>query len=140
VKAMKNEPTNNDEMVDYFQSLSAMELKEVEKKSIFLFRNDGEYPDNQLILSEADLVSEQAADYYQNLTLVELRNIKKESASSSILSLEEKAAITGLEKWVILKLETQKENATLKEIMTYCSKLNIPYYQFLPEISANFYR
>ena len=70
----------------------------------------------------------------QNMSLKELRNLPTTKIQIDKSSLDEKAAITGLDKQVIRKLEKQKEKATLQEIIIYCRKSGIAFRDFLPEL------
>ena len=68
----------------------------------------------------------------QNLSLDKLKtlaNINKEN-----LSIQHKITKTGLDANTILLIETNKNRATLEELITYCKGLNISYQTFLPEL------
>lgn len=131
---MKTKKYSFDEMIDGLQSMSVSELKQVEKYSEVVFQNDGEYPENDAFTDDYIERMEDFTDVIYNMTLSEIKNIPASSLIVENLSLDQKVLITGLEKWVIIRLETQKENAALKEIITYCEKLKIPFNRFLPEI------
>ncbi|MCP4353326.1 MAG: hypothetical protein GY795_48365 [Desulfobacterales bacterium] len=47
--------------------------------------------------------------------------------------LQHKVRLTGLERDIILLIETRKEKATLEQILIYCNTLHIPYNQMLPD-------
>jgi hypothetical protein len=134
---MKTKKYSFDEMIDGLQSMSVSELKQVEKNSEVVFRNDGEYPDSDSFKDEYNERMENLTDTIYNLSLSEIKNIHTTPVIIENLSLDQKVQITGLEKWVIIRLETQKENAALKEIITYCEKLKIPFSRFVPEIFSN---
>ena len=134
---MKNNNFNIDEMIDSFQSMSVLELRQIENDSPIVFQNNGEYPVNEFLSDEYSDNMEKLTDAFYNISLAELKNIPTTSINVENLSLEQKVLITGLENWVIIRLETQKENAALKEIITYCEKLNIPFDRFVPEIFSN---
>ena len=73
-------------------------------------------------------------DILQSMSVNELKNLSSITINIDELSIEQKILLTGLDKWKIIRIETQKENATLKEILTYCEKLQIPYQSFIPEL------
>lgn len=103
--------------------------KTIANQPVVLFQNKGE------IIAEVEEIEEekeQEAINLQKLSLRELRNLHKQA----LPNLQEKVVITGLSQEVIQKLETQKEKATLEEIITYCSRLRIPFQEFLPELFA----
>jgi hypothetical protein len=123
-----------EEQDDYIKSLDIARLHEVERNSEFLFQND--------MLLQADKNSEDMKygntdRYIQNLQLKELRELE---ANCNLLEkineadLQHKVKLTGLERHIILLIETKKEKATLEQILTYCNTLHIPYKQILPEL------
>ena len=107
--------------------------KNIAKNSVVLFQNKGEI---QPEAEEVEAEKEAEAAKWQSLSLRELRNLHKQSSILISPTLAEKASITGLPQEVIQKLETQKEKATLEEIITYCNRLHIPFQQFVPELFA----
>jgi len=121
-----------DEMTDVLQSMSVNELQEISNNSTFLFENKDELElyDNEIIDHKIDVMT----DFLRNMSLKELRNLSTKTLNPDNLSIEQKILITGLDKWKIIRIETQKENATLKDILTYCDKLKIPYMSFMPEL------
>ena len=131
---METKNNNLSEMIDGLQSMSVSELKDIEKNSVFVFQNNGEYPESDSFKDDYIERMEDFTDAIYNMTLSEIKNIPTTPLIVENLSLDQKVMITGLEKWVIIRLETQKENAALKEIITYCEKLKIPFNRFLPEI------
>jgi hypothetical protein len=75
--------------------------------------------------------------YIQNLQLAELKKLVENSKLLQLInedSLLHKAKITGLDKNIVLLIEHSKETATLQQIITYCTKLNIPFRRLLPEL------
>ena len=50
------------------------------------------------------------------------------------LTIQEKVKLTGLSKEEIIKIETNKQKATLEQIIEYCKGLKIKYEEFLPEL------
>jgi hypothetical protein len=75
--------------------------------------------------------------YIQNLQLAELKKLVENSKLLHLInedSLLHKAKITGLDKNIVLLIEHNKETATLQQIITYCTKLNIPFRRLLPEL------
>ena len=131
---MKTKNYNLNEMIDGLQSMSVSELKDIEKNSVIVFQNNGEYPESDSFKNDYAERMEDFTDTIYNMTLSEIKNIPTTPLMVENLSLDQKVLITGLEKWVIIRLETQKESAALKEIITYCEKLKIPFNRFLPEI------
>ncbi|MEN9610051.1 MAG: hypothetical protein RLZZ628_865 [Bacteroidota bacterium] len=116
---------------DLIQPLAVKELRAISQKSIPI---SFEIADTQEDLDEISLTMDA---YIQNL---QLKALKQLVSNSFILqnihaeALEHKAKLTGLDKYIILLIEKQKESATLSQIMTYCKKLNIPFKTFLPEL------
>jgi hypothetical protein len=132
---MKTKQTFNsiDEQDDYIQSLSLKDLKKLNSKNQLLFQNSGEIiPESEY--ESPDLIA--IDDYIQKLQLNEMKKLfdnplsLKQIDENVILT---KSKITGLDKNVILLIETKKEKATIEQIMTYCKGLHIPYQQLLPE-------
>ena len=120
-----------EEQDDLIQSLSLKELRAMSKKSVPI---SFEITDTQ---EEFDEIHRTMDAYIQNLQLKELKQLVHNSfmlQSIQVEVLEHKAKLTGLDKYVILLIEKQKESATLSQIMTYCRKLNIPFKTFLPEL------
>ena len=120
-----------EEQDDLIQSLSLKELRAMSKKSVPI---SFEITDTQEEFDEIPLTMDA---YIQNLQLKELKQLVHNSfmlQSIQFEVLEHKAKLTGLDKYVILLIEKQKESATLSQIMTYCRKLNIPFKTFLPEL------
>jgi len=134
---MKTKNYTIDQMIENFQSMSATELKQIEKNSEFIFQNKGEYPETDLMLDDFDNKMDTLSDFILNMSLSEIKSIPTIPINVDELTIEQKVFLTGLEKWIIIRLETQKENATLKEIITYCEKLKSPFYKFIPELYNN---
>lgn len=124
---------SKEEMAVFIQNMPLNEFRKIfEENSIFLFKNDGRYPIGKE--EEEDEETIRQSELIQNMSLQELRNLPTTKIHINKPSLEEKAAITGLDKQVITKLEKQKEKATLQEIIIYCRKLGIAFRDFLPEL------
>jgi hypothetical protein len=86
---------------------------------------------------EADNATTNMDTYIQQLQLSALRKIVENSQLLSKInedSLRHKSNITGLDRNIVLLIENSKENATLQQIVTYCTKLNIPFKRLLPEL------
>jgi hypothetical protein len=86
---------------------------------------------------EADNAATNMDTYIQQLQLSALRKIVENSQLLSKInedSLRHKSNITGLDRNIVLLIENSKENATLQQIVTYCTKLNIPFKRLLPEL------
>ncbi|MBI4645124.1 MAG: hypothetical protein HY738_00670 [Bacteroidia bacterium] len=130
---------NTVEQDDYIQSLSLKELKELNKSNKFLFQNSGDIiPENEIENLNLIAIDEQI----QKLQLNELKKIfetNKTAYKIDEISIIEKAKITGLDKNVIMLIETKKEKATIEQIMVYCSKLHIPYQRLVPEFFSTKY-
>jgi hypothetical protein len=85
----------------------------------------------------ADNATTNMDTYIQQLQLSALRKIVENSQLLSKInedSLRHKSNITGLDRNIVLLIENSKENATLQQIVTYCTKLNIPFKRLLPEL------
>jgi len=119
---------------DYIQSLDIARLHEVERDSGLLFQNDMPL---QADRNSEDLKYDNTDAYIRNLQLKELKELE---ANSHLLEkineadLQHKVKLTGLERDIILLIETKKEKATLEQILTYCNTLHIPYNRILPEL------
>jgi len=119
---------------DYIQSLDIARLHEVERNSKFLFQNDMSL---QADKNFEDLKYDNTDVYIQNLQLKELKELETNSHLLKKINeadLQHKVKLTGLERNIILLIETKKEKATLEQILTYCNTLHIPYNQILPEL------
>jgi len=131
--------TNIDEQDDFIQSLSLNELKKMNEKNQILFQNNGE------IKPEAELENSNLIafdEYVQKMQLSELKKMFQNKPANKQIDeteISEKSKITGLDKNVILIIETKKEKATLEQIMIYCKKLHIPYQKLIPEIFVPIY-
>ncbi|MBI4649422.1 MAG: hypothetical protein HY738_23195 [Bacteroidia bacterium] len=103
------------------------------KKNKFLFQNNGE------IIPETEIENQNLIDIDEQIQSLQLNELKKifetNKAAYKIdeISIIEKAKITGLDKKIIILIETKKEKATLEQLMVYCSKLHIPYQKIVPE-------
>lgn len=121
------------EQDEYFQFLSLKELKKINKESKFLFQNEG------VISPEPEIESVDLSSIdglIQKMQLDELKKLTETQDTFSQLdeyAITEKARVTGLDRNIILLIETKKEKATLEQIMIYCRKLRIPFQQFIPE-------
>lgn len=123
-----------EEQDDYIQSLDIARLREVEKNSRFLFQNDMSL---QADKNSEDLKYDNTDVYIRNLQLKELKELETNSHLLEKINeadLRHKAKLTGLERDIILLIETKKEKATLEQILIYCNRLHIPYNQMLPEL------
>jgi len=132
---MKNNSLQTiEERDDYIQSLDVARLREVERNSEFLLQNEMSLQTDR---NSEDLKYDNTDMYIQNL---QLRELKELEANSHLLEkineadLRHKARLTGLERDIILLIETRKEKATLEQILIYCNTLHIPYNRILPEI------
>ncbi|MDM8550960.1 hypothetical protein QUF72_12810 [Desulfobacterales bacterium HSG2] len=129
-----NNLQTTEEQDDYIQSLDIARLREVERNSEFLFQNDMSL---QADKNSEDLKYDNTDVYVQNLQLKELKKPETNShlpEKTNEADLRHKVRLTGLERDVILLIETRKEKATLEQILTYCDTLHIPYNQMLPEL------
>lgn len=123
-----------EEQDDFIQSLDIARLHEVERNSEVLFQNDMSL---QVDKNSEDLKYDNTDKYIQNLQLKELKELETNSHLLEKINeadLRHKVKLTGLERDIILLIETKKEKATLEQIMIYCNKLHIPYNQILPEL------
>jgi hypothetical protein len=108
------------------QKMSLKQWRETIDKPVVLFQNNGEI----IAAHEPTDEKEGEAASLQKLSLKALRHLHQQA----LPNLAEKMMLTGLSKEVIEKLETQKQKATLEEIIIYCSRLHIPFRDFLPEL------
>ncbi len=112
------------------QNMSVAELRSLKRKSVEI--------DNDII--QIDNEDEEYLDidfYIQQLQLSELKKIVENSFLLKNInedSLLHKTKLTGLDRNIVLLVENCKEKATLQQIITYCTKLNIPFKKFLPEL------
>jgi hypothetical protein len=124
---------NIEEQDEFIQSLPLKELKKLNEGNQFLFINKGEIEAN----NDDDIQYLNSMDEtIQNMQLNELKEIYYKKQLTSLADEElitEKAKLTGLDKKIILLIETKKEKATLEQIIIYCKKLNIPFQKFVPE-------
>ncbi len=123
-----------EEQDDYIQSLDIARLHELERNSRVLFQNGMSL---QADRNSEDLKYDSTDAYIQNLQLKELKELETDSHLLKKINetdLRHKARLTGLERDIILLIETEKEKATLEQILTYCNTLHIPYNQILPEL------
>jgi len=134
---MKTKNYSIDEMIENIQSMSVSDLKQIENSSEFIFQNNGEYPDSNILNDDIENNMDTLSDFIHTMSLSEIKSIPTIPINVDELTIEQKILLTGLEKWIIVRLETQKENATLKEIITYCEKLKIPFNRFIPELYYN---
>jgi len=128
-----DEEEEDEELIRQDEIIQNMSLEELRNlPTTILFKNDGRYPIDKEEEEDEELVRQD--EIIQNMSLQELRNLPTTKININKPSLEEKTAITGLDKQVIRKLEKQKEKATLQEIIIYCRKLGIAFRDFLPEL------
>ncbi len=121
---------NNIEKEDsYIQNLSLKDLKKISstKKNTFFemkkFENNF-YDDKIINLDEA----------IQNSSINELKLLKKTMKNIEKYNMKYKAIKTGLSENRIILIETNKQKATLEELICYCKGLEISYKKFLPEL------
>lgn len=67
----------------------------------------------------------------QNMPLSQLKKLVEKEFSNA--SIDEKITKTGLSETAIRQIESNKYNATLKEIIAYCRGLKIRFQDFVPE-------
>ncbi len=108
---------------DFIQSLNVADIKaNIIGESLLKGKSDvtatDEYLENDFEL--------------QNLPIRELKELSIQDKSN--VSMQYKITHTGLNENTILLIETNKYNATLDELMSYCKGLNISYRKFLPEL------
>jgi len=134
---MMNTKEKNIDMIEekdsLIQNMLIKDLRNLNNKSTFLFKNDSEGLNSSFDNFDLSSIDE----YIQNLQLDELKKIINNSIFLNNIydeSLQHKVKITGLDRNIILLIENKKEKATLEQLITYCNKLNIPYKQFLSEL------
>lgn len=130
MKKMKNDILREVE-AEKIQKMPLKQWRNIANNGVLLLENKGEI---QADKEDFEIDKEDAAAKIQQLSLKKLRSLKPKERILVTPTLEDKVAITGLSQEIIQKLETQKEKATLEEIMTYCSRLKIPFREFLPEL------
>lgn len=95
-----------------------------------------EAPEEEPILEEDLLLHSMSATELKALfdksKPINLNNNQQEISPKKVLKA--KAAKTGLSKKAIKKIETNKQKATLEEIIAYCKGLQINFKDFLPEL------
>jgi len=130
---------NIDQQDDYIQSLSLKDLKKLNTKNNLVFQNCGEIiPETKF--ESPDVIA--IDDYIQKLQLNELKKLFENSKSLNQIDenvIIAKSKLTGLDKNVILLIETKKEKATIEQIIIYCKGLHIPYQQLIPEFFIPIY-
>ncbi len=135
MRVMKNNNLQTiEEQDDHIQSSDIARLREVERNSRFLFQNDMSL---QADKNSEDLKYDNTDVYIRNLQLKELKELETNSHLLEKINeadLRHKVKLTGLERDIILLIETKKEKATLEQILIYCNRLHIPYNQMLPEL------
>ena len=97
-----------EEQDDYIQSSDIARLREVERNSEFLFQNDMSL---QADKNSEDLKYDNTDAYIQNLQLKELKELETDSHLPEKINeadLQHKARLTGLERDIILLIETKK--------------------------------
>ena len=129
-----------DEILDLasnaIQAMPLTQWKSVAQEGVLLVDNNGA---NNTIYThentdELDANTESLSLRLQEMPLNELRNLQAEKTGIPKASLSEKSMITGLSQDTIAIIETRKEKATLEDILSYCTKLNIAFQDFLPEL------
>ncbi len=129
-----------DEILDLashaIQAMPLTQWKAVAQEGVLLVDNNGANNTiyNRAITDEIDVNMESVSLRLQEMPLNELRNLQVEKTQIPKASLSEKSAITGLSQDTIAIIETRKEKATLEDILRYCTKLNISFKEFLPEL------
>jgi len=125
-------------MEDKIHSMSVAELKAMAKNARFIttIGDIGEQAEEEPEPEWVDLMHSMSATqlraFYKHGTLVDLTAKQQKMLDKELR--KEKAAKTGLSKKVIKKIETNKQKATLEEIIAYCKGLQISYCDFLPEL------
>ncbi len=128
---MKNNTFNTiDEQDDFILSMDISQLREMEKNSLFVLKTEKSLVVETNEYAEID-------EYIQNLQLSELKEIERNGLILDKIneqSILHKSKLTGLDKNTIILIETRKEKATLEQLITYCSKLHIPFQKLAPEL------
>jgi len=123
--------SSEDEIDDFFQSLSLSELKNIVRESKTTISNSS----LKEISNEDDYLD--IDSYIQSMQLSELKEIAKNSDLLQKInksSVKHKSKITGLDEQIIILIETKKEKATLEQLLIYCEKLHIPFRNIVPEV------
>lgn len=130
MKKMKNDIFLELE-AEKIQKMPLKQWRTIAMNGVHLLENKGEIKADK---EEIETDKEDISEKIQKLSLKKLRSLQGKERILVTPTLEDKVIITGLSQEIINKLETQKEKATLEEIMTYCSRLKIPFREFLPEL------
>lgn len=125
-------------MEDKIHAMSVAELKEMFANGtpIPIERNIAELQEEEPEPEWVDLLHAMSATqlkaFHKDGTFVNMTDKQQKMLDKELR--KQKAAKTGLSKKVIKKIETNKEKATLEEIMAYCKGLQISFKDFLPEL------
>ncbi len=125
-------------MEDKIHAMSVAELKEMFANGtpIPIERNIEELPEEEPEPEWVDLLHAMSATqlraFHKDGTFVNMTDKQQKMLDRELR--KQKAAKTGLSKKVIKKIETNKQKATLEEIMAYCKGLQISFKDFLPEL------
>ncbi len=125
-------------MEDKIHAMSVTELKDMFATGtpIPIERNITELPKEEPEPEWVDLIQSMSATqlrtFHKNGTFVNMTDKQQKMLDKELR--KQKAAKTGLSKKVIKKIETNKQKATLEEIIAYCKGLQISFKDFLPEL------
>jgi len=125
-------------MEDKIHSMSVAELRAMEKDIVFAPVNRDvselreEEPDPEWVDLLQSMSTTQLHTFYETGKFVNMTNKQQKMLDKELR--KQKAAKTGLSKKVIKKIETNKQKATLEEIIAYCKGLQINFKDFLPEL------
>ena len=116
-----------EEQDSYLQNIPLKDLKDMEENLKFVS------------ITQVDVNEEQAVneldEQVMKITLKDLKVIVEEGLlEERELTIQEKVKLTGLSKEEIIKIETNKQKATLEQIIEYCKGLKIKYEEFLPDL------
>jgi len=125
-------------MEDKIHSMSVAELKAMAKNARFVTtigeigEQAEEEPDPEWVDLLQSMSATQLRAFHENGTFINMTDKQQKMLDKELR--KQKAAKTGLSKKVIKKIETNKQKATLEEIIAYCTGLQISYKDFLPEL------
>ena len=118
---------SNEERDPYLQSSSVEDLKGFTDELVFYSVSKNSRDEDAEFSGEDQQI--------MALSIEELRSLTSGlHPMAEKFPIEKKVKLTGLSEETIQKIETDKYQATLQEIIAYCKGLKIPYKEFLSEL------
>ena len=125
-------------MEDKIHNMSNAQLVAMEKDIVFIPVDIAvsELPEEEPEPEWVDLLHSMSATqlraFHKDGTFINMTDKQQKMLDKELR--KHKSAKTGLSKKVIKKIETNKQKATLEEIIAYCKGLQISFKDFLPEL------